>query len=144
MRISAIPIDGTICIDGQCYLDLDLSWMPVDVHAIQWMDDHGEIEFIDTSPNRPIDKLGIFEKLIDVFNAETQRLKYEEAYRYGAILRENRNYLLNNCDWTQLPDAPLNLEQIEQWKIYRQKLRDLPENTENPREPVWPTPPSET
>lgn len=54
-------------------------------------------------------------------------------------LRLQRNRLLAASDWTQIPDAPVD---SAVWAIYRQSLRDMPENTSDPRNPVWPTPPS--
>jgi len=53
-------------------------------------------------------------------------------------LRSRRTQLLASCDWTQVPDA---LVDRAAWAIYRQALRDLPNNTEDPRNPQWPTPP---
>ena len=41
-------------------------------------------------------------------------------------LRELRNAMLKDTDWTQMPDAPLSDDKKEQYRIYRQKLRDLP------------------
>ncbi len=41
-------------------------------------------------------------------------------------LREERNYLLSQCDWTQVVDSVLPNK--EEWKTYRQALRDLPSN----------------
>ena len=39
-----------------------------------------------------------------------------------AAVRDQRNVLLAACDWTQLPDAPVdNLS----WAVYRQALRDI-------------------
>jgi len=52
---------------------------------------------------------------------------------------EKRNFLLKESDWTQLDDVPVNKND---WIVYRQALRDLPENTQNFENPVWPTPPS--
>jgi hypothetical protein len=50
---------------------------------------------------------------------ETQNLKYNE-------LRENRDKLLSDSDWTQMPDSPLTDAQKQAWAMYRQSLRDLP------------------
>lgn len=41
----------------------------------------------------------------------------------AARLRNHRNRLLSESDWTQLDDAPVDRDA---WKIYRQALRDLP------------------
>lgn len=39
--------------------------------------------------------------------------------------RAERNALLAACDWTQVPDAPLDFGLVEAWRGYRQELRDL-------------------
>ena len=44
-----------------------------------------------------------------------------------AELRDQRNVLLAQSDWTQLTDAPLTDEERDVWVEYRQELRDLPE-----------------
>jgi len=54
-------------------------------------------------------------------------------------LRNTRNKLLTESDWTQSRDVFLSND--EEWKTYRQQLRDLPKNTD-PMNPVWPTKPS--
>ena len=59
-----------------------------------------------------------------------------------SAFRNERDKRLSACDWTQLPDAPLTDEQREAWAEYRQLLRDLPDNTENPVLPVWPVAPA--
>ena len=41
-------------------------------------------------------------------------------------LRNKRNELLAECDWTLLPSSPLSAEKQDEWKVYRQALRDLP------------------
>jgi hypothetical protein len=59
----------------------------------------------------------------------------DEAWRY---IRKQRDKLLAACDWTQVPDAPVDQAA---WAAYRQALRDLPENTTDPANPVWPSKP---
>lgn len=59
--------------------------------------------------------------------------------RSWSDFRAERNRRLAACDWTQVPDAPVD---HAAWAVYRQELRDLPDNTEDPRNPVWPTPPA--
>ena len=56
-------------------------------------------------------------------------------------LRKERNKRLAECDWTQLPNVPLPDTKKYEWETYRQALRDLPANTEDPVNPVWPVPP---
>lgn len=56
-------------------------------------------------------------------------------------VRTQRNQLLFDCDWTQLPDAPLSSEDKTTWQIYRQVLRDITDNFTNPFEVVFPIKP---
>lgn len=62
-----------------------------------------------------------------------------------ADVRAARNGKLRQCDWTQMPDSPLNQEQKAAWATYRQELRDLPENCSGITsldDVVWSTPPN--
>jgi len=59
--------------------------------------------------------------------------------RLWAKLRYERTVELQNSDWTQVPGAPVDQAA---WATYRQALRDLPENTTDPRNPVWPSQPT--
>jgi hypothetical protein len=56
-------------------------------------------------------------------------------------LRAERDALLGSSDWTQYNDSPLTDEAKAEWVTYRESLRDLPENTDDPTNPTWPTPP---
>jgi hypothetical protein len=56
-------------------------------------------------------------------------------------LREQRNFMLSSSDWSQLSDAPLTSTEKTAWATYRQALRDLPENTEDPKNITWPLQP---
>jgi hypothetical protein len=62
-----------------------------------------------------------------------------EIKKAWTSLREERNNLLAGSDYTQLPDTTVNKEA---WKLYRNSLRDLPNNTTDPLNPIWPTKPS--
>ena len=44
-------------------------------------------------------------------------------------LREKRNQLLTDSDWTVMPDSPLSDSKKDEWKTYRQALRDLTKTT---------------
>ena len=44
------------------------------------------------------------------------------------LVRTKRNQLLQESDFTQIPDCPLTAEKKEAYRVYRQALRDLPEN----------------
>jgi hypothetical protein len=59
-------------------------------------------------------------------------------------LRRTRNKLLSASDWTQVPDCSLSDEKKEEWRVYRQQLRDFPATlTEDPGVTVeFPDPPA--
>lgn len=67
-----------------------------------------------------------------------------EKKAVAASLRLERNKLLLESDWTQLPDAPVTDQKRREWVTYRQTLRDLPTSPNfNPADPVWPEVPVE-
>lgn len=53
-------------------------------------------------------------------------------------VRDQRNKLLSDCDWTQLSDAPVD---SSAWAFYRQELRDIPEQANFPWDIIWPDEP---
>ena len=57
MRLTLIRTDGFIAIDGVGY-NVDLSSVDHRIHAVQWYDDQGEIEYAD-SRGRIIENAGI-------------------------------------------------------------------------------------
>lgn len=80
--------------------------------------------------------------------ASALSLSYDEDAHKAACLskiRGERDKRLKNTDYTQLADAPLQQAQKDNWAIYRQELRDVPENTADPRlfdfENDWPDEP---
>lgn len=56
----------------------------------------------------------------------------------GARVRTDRNARLAACDWTQLPDAPVD---HAIWAAYRQDLRDVTTQTGFPWNITWPEQP---
>ena len=58
-------------------------------------------------------------------------------------IRVRRDRLLAECDWTQMPDAPLTEDVKVLWQVYRQKLRDITTAYSDPNKVVWPLAPSE-
>jgi hypothetical protein len=79
----------------------------------------------------------------EIVNGEITRksegvIEAYEIEQAWEALRLKRQILLSSSDWTQVPDAPVD---HAPWAVYRQELRDLPQNTPDPRYVVWPTPP---
>ena len=74
-----------------------------------------------------------------------EEIAEREAYERDVLpveqmkeLRRQRNQLLTETDYLALGDQTMTAEM----QAYRQALRDLPANTEDPANPVWPTKPS--
>jgi hypothetical protein len=87
MRLTIIPSENKILIDGESIEGCDVSWIPEfvgditgvlqKVHAVQWYDDHGEIELVTRDSNIPITELGIFEQAITKY--EERKLTMQES-----------------------------------------------------------------
>ena len=56
------------------------------------------------------------------------------------IVRFQRDKKLQSCDWTVLPDVPMDAPKRTEWETYRQSLRDVT-NQSDPFNITWPTPP---
>lgn len=84
------------------------------------------------------DKLVIEHEL--VAEKTDEELKEDELNEWVNIRSARENYL-KDSDWTQLTDSPLTVEKKEEWKIYRQALRDITKY-ENPWIVVWPNQPN--
>lgn len=56
-------------------------------------------------------------------------------------VRTIRDELLNLSDYTQIPDYPISDDKREEWKTYRQALRDMTEGYVPVESPQWPAQP---
>ncbi|MFH0037517.1 tail fiber assembly protein [Pseudomonas aeruginosa] len=59
-----------------------------------------------------------------------------------AAVRARRDQLLRATDFTQTADSPLSEAQRAEVAIYRQALRDVPEDGQDPFSVVWPERPA--
>jgi hypothetical protein len=151
MELAFIVSEKYIRLNDEAFGNIqeDLSWVPSNVHAVIWNDTVGRIEY-KNAPSEVINELGIYEQALEIFDAEKQRRFREqlaeeelrEASRdYWKEFRNERNRKLIECDWTQLSDSPITKQKKQEWAVYRQALRDLPENTNDPKNPEWPSTP---
>lgn len=69
---------------------------------------------------------------------EINRKKSELSAKH---IREVRNAKISETDYLMTPDYPISAENIEELKVYRQALRDVPELTGFPDDVIWPTVP---
>jgi hypothetical protein len=97
MRLTIIPSDGFVSIDGEGFSGLDLSFLDTDIHAIQWYGTDGEVERKDSRgrliSNEIITDISPYQLAIDKWNA--QKLEEEK------ILEESIENELNEINITQ-------------------------------------------
>lgn len=153
MKLTIIVDDKAVYKDGFSYSNLDLSAanIPLNIHALQWKEDNGWIEYNDGLPNEYITSLPSWtnecltawqlSKEEDDLNKDKD-LGLENGYDPNnltpdfvalplsvkeSLFIQDRNQRLSACDWTQLPDVIATKPEkwVNDWKVYRQALRDL-------------------
>ena len=65
----------------------------------------------------------------------------QDQFAQKDSIKLQRNQILQQSDWTQIPNSPLTPEQQDAWAAYRQELRDVTLQSGYPFNVVWPTPP---
>lgn len=65
----------------------------------------------------------------------------DEIASEASSVRYERDELLTQCDWTQMPDSPLDDSTKASWATYRTELRDISEQAGFPTDITWPTAP---
>ena len=91
------------------------------------------------------DKLIVDDNLIDAaaFQTAINGLDSAAEGRLNDLitLRELRDEKLTETDWVVTKYTELGQAIPNDWKTYRQSLRDLPASTSDPANPTWPTEP---
>ena len=89
------------------------------------------------SEGTPILVEGVYYQNWEQTNASESEINSRIEIKWEEI-RQIRNELLLECDWTQLADIPTEIK--TSWQTYRQQLRDVTTQT-NPFNIVWPVKP---
>lgn len=74
-----------------------------------------------------------------ITDATSEEIEQRKEEKWTEI-RNTRNTLLTECDWTQMVDNSISGSELTEWQTYRQSLRDIT-NQSNPFEITWPTKP---
>ena len=130
MKLTIIADDKFVSKDGVGISGLSLKDFPSDVWAVQWNGSKGTVEKRDLSVTEITD-ITPYNAWVTEWETANSTLSSERDLTLDEF-REWRNSLLNETDWTVLPDSPLSAEKQAEWKTYRQKLRDLPANSSEP------------
>lgn len=78
--------------------------------------------------------------MIDWSKVETAEDKLEQRKQAQRAVRDN---LLSQCDWVVTKAQEIGEEVPQEWLMYRQALRDIPEQPGFPDDIDWPTKPED-
>jgi hypothetical protein len=96
MKLTIVADDGAVGIDGKFFSKLDLSQLDSTIHAVQWYEEHGEVEYKERiengTPVKPanvlINNVTLYQFAIDAWNAaktaEDELIKKDKAEALAA------------------------------------------------------------
>jgi len=157
MRITIIPSDNFVSVDGEGIMDIDMSSVDKNIHAFQWYDSYGEIEYFDkNNRNKKVEEYTQFQTVLDLYNEQRSYLKrttppskepiwdwIEETeewvesddkkiiFETEKIINEKKGFL-SSTDWIVVKIAEIQLsgEQIDEMLI---KYSDILEERKSAR-----------
>jgi len=100
MRLTIIPVDGAVYKDGISFSGLDLAAIPTSIHALQWYETEGEVEFI----GRPKPQNEIISELPAWVNACIDKWNEAKATQDAAEI-EMKDFVAKNQPTTGLATA---------------------------------------
>ena len=103
--------------------------MTYDEHFV--VDEYGDIESTSYLKNVPVGYLQDQGYSTNTIEAAVKATKWR-------IIRDKRTALLAETDWMANSDVTIS----DEWKTYRQELRDITTSQSDPDDVVWPTRPS--
>lgn len=103
MRISIIPIDGTVVVNSLGVTRLTWEGTPEGVHALQWYGTWGEIEYVDSAiANERIESLPDWaNNAVSSWEIGSQLKEMEIT---AQLNKDMARQLLSDTDWTTNPD----------------------------------------
>ena len=145
MKLTIIPADAAVYKNNHCYTNLNLVNIPSNIHALQWNNTSGWVEFTDGSQTKAINELPDW-AIMSVavwdetdFNAKNPQMPTTE--QLVANCKAKAKALLSQTDWSVLPDV--GLANQDAFVLYRLNLRNLVINPvadavfEAMPEPIW-------
>jgi hypothetical protein len=145
MKLTIIPVDGAVYEGGISYLGLVWEGTPPNVHALQWQDVAGWIEYVD-QPNEDITALPEWaDNAMAAWTVANTPIPPEPPT--AAQNQATAVGILNSTDWTTIADvaSPTNnpyLANQADFIAYRNVIRAIAVYPPA-GEVVWATPPTE-
>lgn len=82
----------------------------------------------------------VYVQAYQVTDADSETIEKRKEIKWSEV-RDSRNQLLSESDWTQFQDSPITGSSLNDWQTYRQSLRDITSQSD-PYNITWPTKPS--
>ena len=135
-------LDGKpVCYGGVTFPD-DVSRASAESAGYICMESDTEPEFftrwVHTTPESP-DNVGDKSAGIGSIAIVLTDAEYDTVL--AASARQKRDRLIAATDYLVTPDYPIESDRLAKVKIYRQALRDIPEQSDFPRSITWPEKP---
>lgn len=146
MKLAIIPLDGAVYENGLCYSNLVWDGTPTDVHALQWQDTKGWIEYSDGTLNEDITELPDW-----VYNAiaawDVANTPLPPSPPTAEENKATASSLLSETDWTTIADvaSPINFPYLAnqaEFITYRSLVRQIAVYP-TAGDLVWPVKPNE-
>lgn len=80
--------------------------------------------------------------MISLTGRTKEQVEQEKIENEWVKVRNERDRLLKETDWCVLPDSPLTMQQKDDIEYYRQQLRNIPQNFDDPFEVQYPERPN--
>ena len=144
-RLTIVVDDGAVYIGKQGYSDMDLTPcnIPSDIHAVQWENNKGVMEYRDFRQNEEIFEITDWmQSCINLYYTTDYNIKNPSPPTVEEIRMMNEGHakvLLFQSDWAALADT--NLQNQAEWDAYRAALRAIVQNPPDTLIETWPTKP---
>lgn len=150
MKLTIVCAGKFVAVDGLGYYDLEWPGTPADVHALQWQDNSGWIEYVNSiKPNEQIDQLPGWA----IAAKDAWQVKHDEPLPLLPTVEQNADtarMLLSQTSWVnedyiQHPGpTDYTLKNLDQFVVFRTEVQFILDNVqagpiEFPAmpEPVW-------
>ena len=139
-RLTIIPSDKFIGVGSTGYVgigsDSDWDWIADNIHAVQWNGTSGHVEYNDGTSEVGLTTIADYKRGYRKWEDERDRLATEELrleketrdnIDWMKALRHWRNIYLEDSDWIVSKSLEAGVPVPDDWKTYRQSLRDIPD-----------------
>ena len=139
-KLTIIPSDKYIGVGLTAYVglgsDTDWDWIADNIHAVQWNGTSGHVEYNDGTPEVGLTTIADYKRGYRKWEDERDRLATEELrleketrnnIDWMKALRHWRNIYLEDSDWIVSKSLEAGVPVPDDWKTYRQSLRDIPD-----------------